>query len=145
MSVDDVLTIIFAIALLGHGVAHAVATSHLFGQLGGRIREAALPVRSWLLPYLSLRAAAGLAIVFWLPASVGFLLGAPAVLDLVLGDLPWSAMIVAAAVLSAVGIGLFSAIWPGGERRLRPLHIFLALAMDAIILVSQLVLGWPES
>ncbi len=81
---------------------------------------------------------------FWLPASVGFLVAAVSMQGIVLGTWPWSAIMVAAALISSAGVVLFSARWPGGEPRLRPLHIFLALGMNAIILVTQL-LGWPAS
>ena len=143
MSIDDILAVVFAIALIGHGIAHAVATAYLFGQAGGQVKDEADPVRTWLLPNRSERAAAALAIVLWLPATVGFLVAAPAMLDLFFGDLPWSAILVGAALLSAAGLALFRGVWPGGERRLRPLHVFLALGMDAAILVTQLILGGP--
>ncbi len=105
----------------------------------------ALTVRTPLLPSLSDRAAAALALVFWLPATIGFFAAVPAMLDLLFGQLAWSAVLVVAAVISSAGIVLFGGIWPGGEARLRALHIFLALGMNAIILVTQLLLGWPES
>ena len=66
-------------------------------------------------------------------------------LGLVLGDWPWSTLMVVAALDSTVGIVLFGGIWPGGEARLRVLHVLLAMGMNAIILVTQLVLGWPAS
>ena len=141
---DDIATIVFAIMLFGHGIAHAVASVNLVGQLGGRVKAGALEVRSWLLPSLSPRTAAALALVFWLPASVGFLVAFPALLDIAIGDWLWQAIVVLASLLSTAGIGLFTAIWPGGEARLRYLHVFLALAMNSIILVTQLVLGWPD-
>ena len=142
---EDILEIVFAIAVLGHGVAHALASVNLGRQIGGTVRDEALPVRIPLLPSLSDRAAAAVAMVFWLPATIGFFVAVPAMLDLLFGELAWSAVLVAAALISSAGIALFGAIWPGGEARLRALHIFLALGMNAIILVTQLVLDWPES
>ena len=82
---------------------------------------------------------------FWLPATIGFLVAVPAMLELLFGELDWSMVLVAAAVISSAGLALFGGIWPGGEARLRALHLFLALGMNAIILVTQLVLGWPGS
>ena len=142
---EDILEIVFAIAVLGHGLAHAVATINLGRQIGGTVKDGALTVRSPLLPDLSVRAAAALAMAFWLPATIGFFVAVPAMLDLFLGDLAWSAVLAVAALISSAGIALFAGTWPGGEARLRALHIVLALGMNAIILVTQLVLGWPES
>ena len=138
---DDVLTIVFAIAVLGHGVAHAVATVNLGRQAAGAGNEGAHTVRSRLLPNLSPAAAAALAMAFWLPATIGFIVAVPMMLDIVVADGPWSAMLVGSAILSAAGIGLLGGIWPGGEARLRLLHVFLALSMDAIVVVTQLVLA----
>ncbi|MGD8486907.1 MAG: hypothetical protein PVH07_09750 [Chloroflexota bacterium] len=142
---DDILTVIFAIAVLGHGAAHAVATVNLGRQVAGRPGEGVITVRTPLLPNLSDAASAGLAFVFWLPASLGFIVAVPAMLNLFLDDLPWSATLVAAALISIGGIALFTGIWPGGEARLRVLHVALAVGMDLIIIVTQLVLGWPAA
>ena len=142
---NDIVTIVFAVALVGHGAAHGVAALNLVRQIGGTVKDEALEVRSWLLPGMSPATAATVALTLWLPASLGFILAAVSMLGIVLAALPWSATMVAAALLSTAGIGLFGGIWPGGERRLRALHILLALGMDAIILVTQLLLGWPPA
>jgi hypothetical protein len=141
---DDILTLVFAIAVLGHGVAHLVATVNLGRQAAGSGKVEALSVRSWLLPSLSPTTSAAIAILFWLPAAIGFSAAVPLMFGLPTADAPWSAILVGSALLSAAGIGVFSGIWPGGEARLRPLHVFLALGMDAILLVTQL-LGWPKT
>jgi hypothetical protein len=144
MDLDGILTVVFAIMLTGHGVAHAVASFHLVGQIGGRVKADALPVGSWLLPNLRPRGAAALALAFWLPASVGFLLSVLPMLDIALASWPWQSIIVASAVLSTLGIAVFTGIWPGGEARLRSLHVGLAMSMNILILVTQLFLGWPD-
>lgn len=141
---DDILKIAFAIATLGHGVAHLVASVYLGRQVGGKMRDDAIAVRTWLLPNLSPPSSAALAMVFWLPASIGFIGAVPLMLGFIAADAPWSAILVGSAVLSAAGIALFGGVWPGGEARLRPLHVFLALGWDAVLLVSQLFLAWPE-
>ncbi len=145
MDFDDILKLVFGIAVLGHGLAHAVACVNLGRQIGGASREGTLTVRSWLLPNLSPPASALLAMVFWLPATIGFIVAVPLMFGLLIEDAPWSAILAGSAFLSAIGIGLFSGIWPGGEARLRPLHVFLALGMDAILLITQLLLVWPSA
>ena len=144
MDIDDILTIVFAIMLAGHGLAHVVASLNLVGQIGGRVKADALPVRSWLLQDLQPRGAAVLALALWLPASVGFLLSVLPMLDIVLESWPWQSIIVASAVLSTMGIAVFTGIWPGGETRLRSLHVGLAMSMNILVFVTQLLLGWPD-
>ena len=142
---DDILKIVFAVATLGHGLAHLAATFNLGRQVGGTTKDNVITVRTWLLPNLSPVHAAALAMAFWLPATIGFIAAVPLMFGFPTADAPWSAVLVGSAILSAVGIGLFSGIWPGGETRLRPLHVFLALGMDAILLITQLFLGWPAA
>ena len=140
---EDILRIVFAIAVLGHGVAHLAATFNLGRQAVGAPKKGALEVRTPIMRNASAAAAAALGLVFWLPATVGFIIAVPAMMDLFLSDLPWSSILVASALISTGGIALFSGIWPGGEVRLRVLHVSLAVGMNLIILVTQLVLGWP--
>ena len=142
---EDILRIVFAIAVLGHGAAHGVATVNLGRQLAGRPKADVLEVRTPILPNASAAVSAALGLVFWLPATVGFIVAVPAMLDLFLTDLPWSAILVASALISTGGIALFTGLWPGGEVRLRVLHVLLAVGMNVIILVTQLVLDWPAA
>jgi hypothetical protein len=47
-------------------------------------------------------------------------------------------------MVSALGIAGFSGIWPGSPNRRRSmLNTAVAMAMNAVILVALLVLGWP--
>ena len=142
---EDILRIVFAIAVLGHGMAHLVATLNLGRQLAGKPKEGTPEVRTPILRDASATVSGALGLVFWLPATIGFIVAAPAVADLVLAGMPWSAILVASALVSTVGVALFGGIWPGGEPRLRVLHVFLALSMNAITLVTQLVMGWPAT
>ena len=107
---EDILTIVFAIAVLGHGLAHAAASFNLGRQLVGRPRKGALEARTPLLASRSAAASAALGLVFWLPATVGFVIAAPAMMDLCLTDLPWSSMLVAAALISIGGMALFTGV-----------------------------------
>lgn len=142
---EDILEIVFAIAVLGHGAAHAAASFDLGRQVVGKPRQGVLEVRTPILPNLSAAASAALGLVLWLPATVGFILAVPAMMELLLTDLPWSSILVTSAVISTAGVGLFVGVWPGGEARLRALHVLLAVGMNLIILVTQLVLGWPAA
>jgi hypothetical protein len=144
VDLDGILTIVFAIMLAGHGLAHAVASFWLVRQIGGQVKDDALPVRTWLAPDLQPRWAAAFALAFWLPATVGFLLGVLPMLGIALETWPWQSIIVASGVLSTMGIVVFTAIWPGGEARLRSLHVGLAMVMNILIFITQLFLGWPD-
>lgn len=142
---DDIARIVFAIAVLGHGVAHLAATFNLGRQAAGTPKPDVPGVRIVGLDDRSAASSALVALVLWVPATIGFIVAVPAMMDLLFGDLPWSTMLVAAALISIVGVALAGFRWPGGEQRLRPLHVFLALGMDVIILVTQLLLSWPEA
>ena len=52
---DDILKIVFAVATLGHGLAHLAATFNLGRQVGGTAKDNVITVRTWLLPNPSLR------------------------------------------------------------------------------------------
>ena len=142
---DDIARIVFAIAVLGHGVAHLAATFNLGRQAAGAPKPDVPEVRIVALDDRPAALSALVALVLWVPATIGFIVAVPAMMDLLWGDLPWSTMLVAAALISIVGVALAGFRWPGGEQRLRPLHVFLALGMDVIILVTQLLLSWPEA
>ncbi len=142
---DDILKIVFAIAVLGHGVAHLVATFYLGRQAAGRPRPDVPTVRFMGSDARPPELSALIALVFWIPATLGFILAVPAMLDLFLGQLPWSSMLIGAAVISTIGVVLAGFRWPGGEQRLRPLHVLLSVGMNLIILVTQLFLAWPEA
>ena len=142
---DDIARIVFAIAVLGHGVAHLVASTNLGRQAVGAPKPDVPETRVLGLGDRPTTLSALVALVFWVPATIGFIAAVPAMMDLLFGDLPWSTMLIVAAVVSTVGVALAGFRWPGGEQRLRPLHVFLALGMNVIILVTQLLLSWPEA
>jgi hypothetical protein len=139
-----VLRIIIAVALTGHAIAHANALLALVRQATGDVPTTSV-VTSWLLPDLSATTAAALAIPFWLISTIGFAAAAATVWGVLGSGWAWREVAIGAAVVSTLGIVLFSAIWPGGEIGLRALHIALALAMNAAILGSQLLLHWPSN
>jgi hypothetical protein len=91
------------------------AFSHLVGQEAGR----------WL---------AGTACVL---AAAGFLVGGLAIL---LGQAWWRPVVVAAALFSAV---LFVLFWDGGWHKLADQGL-VALLINAAIVVTVLVLHWPD-
>ena len=142
---EDILKVVFAIAVLGHGVAHLAATFNLGRQAVGSPKEGVLEVRTPVLRNASAAASAALGLVFWLPATLGFIVAVPAMMDLFLTDLPWSSILVASALISTGGIALFSFVWPGGEVRLRAFHVFLVVGMNLIVFATQLVLDWPAA
>ena len=131
------VTGMLAIQAFSHGVAFFALIRDARSDV-----KPALPVRSWLLPSLSLRTAAWIASLFWFVATLGFALAAAAVWgDLNVG-LTWQQLAAAAAVVSTLGIVLFSGIWPGApNRKLSKTDTIIALVINAVILVL-LVVGW---
>ena len=134
---DLLFTGLFAIQAFSHGVA--------FFALIGDARsddKPALPVRSWLLPALSHRTAAWLASIFWLLATLGFVAALMSIWDSLPVGVTWQQLAAAAAVISTLGIVLFSGIWPGApNRKLSKTDTIIALVINAAILVL-LVVGW---
>ena len=142
---DDILKIVFTVAVLGHGLAHLVASVNLGRQLAGAPKPGVPEALTPILGDRPASASAALGLVFFVPATLLFAVAAPAMAGLFLTDLPWSALLVAGALISIGGVALFTGRWPGGEARLRALHVFLAVGFDVVILVTQLALGWPEA
>ena len=134
---DLVFTGLLAIQAFSHGVA-------FFALLGDARSDdkPALPVRSWLLPALSHRTAAWIASIFWLLAMLGFIIAAISIWDSLPIGVPWQQLAAAAAVISTLGIVLFSGIWPGApNRKLSKIDTTIALVINAAILVL-LVVRW---
>lgn len=139
----ELTRILITAALLLHGLAHGKAFFALIGDAQRNGMRTPLPVRSWLRPSLPVRTASLLAALFWLLATLGFLLAALAFWGTVeLGD-RWRDFAIAGAVISTIGIALFNGIWPGAPNsRLSTLDTVIALVMNAAILVL-LWLEWP--
>jgi hypothetical protein len=134
---DLLVTGLLAVQAFSHGVAFFA----LFGDARTGIKPA-LPVRSWLLPTLSHRAAAWIACIFWLLATLGFAAAAISIWDSLPIGVPWQQLAAAAAAISTLGIVLFTGIWPGApNRKLSKIDTIIALVINAAILV-MLVVGW---
>jgi hypothetical protein len=111
--------------------------------LGGP-SAARVEVRSWLFASLRSNAAAALALPFWLFAIVGFVAAALSFWGVLWPGEAWRPIAVAAAVVSMLGTAFVAGIWPGSPNKARSLlNTSIALAMNAIILVTQLWLRWP--
>src|SRR5690606_7857704 len=96
----------------------------------------------WLLPSLSLRTSAAIALVFWLLATVGFIASAMSLSVSLLPTAAWQPLAIAASLVSTLGIVLFSGIWPGApNRKLAKIDTVIALVLNAAILVVALA-GW---
>jgi hypothetical protein len=143
MSSETIKIIITAVLLL-HGVAHARASVTLLVVAAGLRTGAWIPVRSWLFPSLSQRAAAAVASLFYIPSAVGFLAAALSFWGIIVpGDL-WRQLTVAAAVISTLGIALFSGIWPGApDKRLSTIDTVIALVVNLVVFVTILWMQWP--
>ena len=143
MSPETIKTII-AIVLLLHGLAFGKAFFELLVDAAGSRRGYAVPVRFWLIPSLSSRATAILASVFWLLSTIGFL---GAALSLWRSDLSaetWRQLAIPSAIISTLGIGLVSGIWPGAPtRKMSNLDTVIALVVNAAILIALVILKWP--
>jgi hypothetical protein len=132
---DLLFTGLFAIQAFSHGVA-------FFALLGDARSDdkPALPVRSWLLPALSHRTAAWIACIFWLLAALGFGAAAISLWDSLPIGVPWQQLAAAAAVISTLGIVIFSGIWPGApNRKLSKTDTIIALVINAALLILLLV------
>ena len=102
-----------------------------------------LPVRSWLLPSLAPKTAAWIASLFWFLATIGFLATAVFFWEALTPSETWRMLAAAAALISTLGIALFSGIWPGApDRRLSNIDTVIALVINAAVLLLSLV-GWP--
>jgi hypothetical protein len=138
------IRIIITAALLLHGLAHGRALFSLVTQATGSRTDTWIPVRSWLLPSLTPRAAAAIAAVFWLLSTVGFIAASLSFYSSSTSGELWRQLAIAASIVSTIGIALFSGIWPGApNRRLSNLDTLIALVMNGVILVALLWLQWP--
>ena len=140
------IKILVTAALFLHGVAHGRAFVALVYQFLGSLPASWLPVRSWLFPSTSGKAVAGIASIFWLLSTAGFIAAALSFWGFLLPPEVWSQVVVPAAIISTLGIILISGIWPGApNRQLAIIDTVIALIVNIAVLVSQLWLNWPAS
>lgn len=118
----QVIQILIAGALFVHGIGHTLGYF--------------MPARSWLFPNLpapTMRVAAN---VVWTLAAIGFVLSTLSFLGIVLPSDLWRQLAVAFAIVSLLGLGVFWGTWP-------IFNAIGALAMNIVILVTQLWIDWP--
>jgi hypothetical protein len=141
MSPQTIKFIITAVLFL-HGLAHGNAFLALLRQAGGS--TPVLPIRSWLIPSLSSRAAAIIGGIFWLLSTIGFIAAALSFWGALLAGLDWRQIAILSAIISTAGIALFSGIWPGApSRRLSNLDTVIALVVNFAVFVMLLWMQWP--
>jgi hypothetical protein len=131
------------VAALGlHAIAHTLALSALLGQALGSVPQ--LAVRTWLVPGLTSNAAAAVAIPFWAVASVAFALAAVSFWGVSARIPDWRQLAVGGAIVSTAAIAIFAGTWPGSpDASYSLLNQGVAVAMNVVVLGSQLVLHWP--
>lgn len=138
------IKIIIAGALLLHGLAHGKAFFALIADASRMGGQAPVPIRSWLLPSLSPKAAAIIASPFWLLSTLGFIAASLGLWGTFVPGEAWRPLAVVSSVISSLGIVLFSGIWPGApNRRLSNLDTAIALVINTVILVLLVLLDWP--
>ena len=143
MSPQTIKILITAVLLL-HGIAHGRAFVTLVMVAAGRSSNEWVPMRSWLLPSLSERAAAGIAGIFWLLSTIGFVAAALSFWGAILPDAPWRQLAIASAIISTVGTALFSGIWPGApNQRLSSLDTAISLAVNLGVIIALVWMQWP--
>jgi hypothetical protein len=137
------LRVVIAGGLLLHGIAHAVALMALLRQALTGTPIAKPAVRTWVSPGQSPRIAAILAIPFWALGTVCFLAGSATFWG-ILSRPEWRQLAVPGATVATLGIALFPSPWPGSESTRRSLlNTSIALAVNVVILATQLWLHWP--
>jgi hypothetical protein len=143
MSPNTIKTII-AIVLLLHGFAHGRAFFYLVADAFGMSHAPTLPVRTWLIPSLSLRAASSAASVFYFLSTIGFFVTAWLVWSTDASGGTWRQIAVISAIISTLGSVLFSGIWPGAPtQKMSTLDTAISLVINVVILVALLGLKWP--
>jgi hypothetical protein len=130
--------------LLSHALAHAVALGALAVQRKRGPYGSRVVVKSWFLRSVPPQSAAAVAIPFWTLPTIGFLAAVLSFWGVVVPGSIWRQMAVASALISVLGIVLFSGTWPGSQNRPRNiLNTSIALIMNIAVLVSLLWLRWP--
>lgn len=136
--------ILLAGSLALHGVAHAIALLAAILQSLSGASPSRVTLRTWLWPGLRPQSAATVAIPLWAVSATGFPAGAACFWGLLPWAEAWRPLALASALVSVLGIAVFSGIWPGSPNPRRAwLNTAVALAMNALILAALLALGWP--
>ena len=132
-----IIQFLFIGALLLQVFSHGMASIALVKDVRQAEGRPAVPLRSWLLPSLSIKAAAAIASVFWILATVGFLAAALSFTGTLLPADVWRQLAAAACIISTLGIVLFSGIWPGApNRKLAQIDTAIALVINVVLLVA---------
>lgn len=139
---NEIVKLVIFVVLLLQGLSHGTAAYALFKDAARAEGQPPVPVRSWLLPSLAPKTAAWIASIFWLLATLGFVATALTFWQVMMPVAAWQALVAASAIVSMLGIGLFSGIWPGAPtRKLARIDTVIALLIDVVVLVL-LVVGW---
>jgi len=138
------IKILITAALLLHGVAHGRAFSCLAQTAAGGGSSVWIPMRSWLFPKASKKTTAAIAAVFWLLATIGFVVAALGFWGFLFPGAYWRQISLVAAFISTLGTVLFSGIWPGApDKRLSTADTIISLVVNVAVFVALLVLQWP--
>jgi hypothetical protein len=141
---DQIIKILITGVLLLQGLSHGRAFLTLLTDASRSGSQPPVPVRSWLIPSLSVKTAAIIASPFWLLATLGFIAAALAFWGMFLPGETWRQLAIASSIVSSLGIVIFSGIWPGApNRKLANIDTVIALVINAAILVLLLWFGWP--
>ena len=138
MSPDLTKAVIAGILLL-HGFGHGGALGALLwiGFRPGDETGGWKAARSWILPSIPPEAATGIASAFWILSLIGFVAAALAFLGIVLPTDAWPTIAVGSAIVSLTGTVFVFGTWP-------PFNTVAALAVNLAVLVTQLVVHWPQ-
>jgi hypothetical protein len=134
---DDVLRIVVGGVLLLHGIAHLGALGALAWVSSGRDAGGWKLPRMWLAPSLSLRTTTIVAVVFWVAATIGFVLAALSFWSIILPVEWWQALAFVSALVSGSGILLYLGTWA-------TFNTIAALAVNLGVLVA-VIIGWPPA
>jgi hypothetical protein len=141
--VPQTIKILIAGALLLHGLAHGRALIALVADSAALARLSPIPVRTWLRPSLQPGTAAAIAIPFWLLSTIGFMAASLLFWGSFSYGAVWRQVAISSAIVSTIGIALFSGIWPGASTVASNLDTAIALVLNAAILVLLLWAKWP--
>ncbi len=139
----NILRIIIAGGLLLHGIAHGIALLALLRQALTGPPANRPEARTWVSHRLSPKTAASVALPFWAVATFCFFAASVAFWGL-LSSLDWRQIALVGAIVGTLGIAIFPSPWPGSPNSQRSLlNTSIALAVNVVILATQLWLHWP--
>jgi hypothetical protein len=120
------------------GVIRILIAGALFVHAIGHTLGFFMPARSWLLPQASESVLRIVGSIIWVLVAGGFLLSCLSFLDILVPPDLWRQLAMVFAVVSLVGIALFWGTWP-------TFNVIGAIAMNVVVLVTQLWLRWPPT